>query len=920
MQIRKHIKTSGVVVVWILLAESLYGQATGRLLGTVADTSGAVIPGATVTVVSQGTEASRVTLTDDTGRYLIPLLPVGSYTIRVGFTGFQEAVQKDVVLQTDESHEVNFTLAPVGVTQQVQVVANPIAVTTTNPTLGQVINSEQVADLPLNGRNFTQLASLVAGATRSTNPFTQVGGGPGNETSIRGGYSLSVGGSRDNSTDWLLDGIDNNELTAGAIAILPSIDAIREFKVLTYNYSAQYGTRGGPTVLVTIKSGINEFHGSMFEFFRNTVLNARSFFAPSREKFNQNQFGGSLGGPIWKDKTFFLADYQEQRRRRGTTFQAQVPTLLMQQGNFTESFPSFPAVQIFNPFSTRTVAGQLVRDPFMCDSSGKPLPTNSNGTQPAGTPCNIIPPSLIDPIAGQMIKFFPQPNVPGTLAGDFVSSPVTTLNDKEFDFRVDHNFSTKDSLFVRFSYDQATSLEPSGLPGFGTGPGGFASSETFADHGRNAAISETHVFSPNSVNVFAFGYNRIFNFITSLGDGSNESTKLGIPGSDLGPVANGLVDTTFNGGFWGIGDNAFAPFQGGSSIYHIADSFDLIRGAHDITVGGEVRKMQTNTLAVGFQDGFWFFNNLYTAGFTGGTFDSSTGSPIASFLLGLPNLVLDNQIFQGTIRGTRRREYRPYIQDNWKVRKDLTLNLGLAYNITTPAVESHNRQTNFDPVTGNFLIAGVNSGSATGVNTYFGGLEPRIGFAWSPRYDRNWAIRGGYAIFHDSGWDLGAQNLWLNPPFVTAPTFFADNISPSTTFTPEQGFPVGAEPTNPSQFVGESLNLTPFHPHTGTVQQFNLNVQRQLPREFLLTVGYTHSLSAHLLTSNLNLNTPPPNTPVLLPPFPQFGSINCFCDRGSARYDGLQIKVETKSTRRGLYMLLDYTYSKGFDNGFADFQ
>ncbi len=281
---------------------------------------------------------------------------------------------------------------------------------------------------------------------------------------------------------------------------------------------------------------------------------------------------------------------------------------------------------------------------------------------------------------------------------------------------------------------------------------------------------------------------------------------------------------------------------------------------------------------------------------------------------------MDNQIFQGTIRGTRRREYRPYVQDNWKVRIDLTLNLGLAYNITTPAIESHNRQTNFDPLTGNFLIAGVNSGAATGVNTYFGGLEPRIGFAWSPRNDRNWAIRGGYAIFHDSGWDLGAQNLWLNPPFVTAPSFFADNISPSTTFTPEQGFPVGGEPTSPSQFVGESLNLTPFHPHTGTVQQFNLNVQRQLPGEFLVTVGYTHSLSAHLLTSNLNLNTPPPNTTGVLPPFPQYGSINCFCDRGSARYDGLQIKVETKSVRHGLYMLLGYTYSKGFDNGFADFQ
>src|SRR5467141_3779342 len=317
------------------LCPLLYGQANGSFSGTVADKSGSVISGATVKITSQGTGVTREVKTDDSGHYTAPFLPVSIYTIRVESQGFQITEQKDIRLQVDEQREVDFSLNPASVSSTVEVSATEVAVETTNATLGQVITSEQVADLPLNGRDFVQLATLTPGTTQETNPNSFFNGGPSSEVATRGTYSLSVGGSRAQSTDWLLDGNDNNELTAGGIAILPSIDAIQEFKVLSYNYSAEYGTRAGPTVLVTTKSGTNKLHGSLFEFFRNTKLDAQSYFAASKEQFNLNQFGGALGGTIQKDKTFFFVDYQGKRQRHGIPFTGLVPTQAMMNGDFS---------------------------------------------------------------------------------------------------------------------------------------------------------------------------------------------------------------------------------------------------------------------------------------------------------------------------------------------------------------------------------------------------------------------------------------------------------------------------------------------------------------------------------------------------------------------------------------------------------
>src|ERR1700730_14625528 len=392
------------------LCPLLYGQANGSFSGTVADKTGSLIAGATVKITSQGTGLTRETKTDGAGHYLVPLLPVAFYTIQVESQGFQTTEQKDVRLQVDEQREINFSLNPASVSQTVEVSAEEVAVETTNPTLGQVITAEEVAELPLNGRDFVQLATLTPGTTQETNPGSFFNAGPSSEVAARGTYSLSVGGSRAQSTDWLLDGNDNNELTAGGIAILPSIDAIQEFKVLTYNYSAEYGTRAGPTVLVTTKSGTNQLHGTLFEFFRNTKLDARSYFASTKEQFNLNQFGGALGGAIQKDKTFFFVDYQAKRQRQVIPFQVTFPTPAMKTGDFRgDPFVFNPNPKLVglltNPYATGKEPST-----FQCVPGTENLPTptsepvNLDGSQPQGTTCNVIPAALIDPVGQNMIN------------------------------------------------------------------------------------------------------------------------------------------------------------------------------------------------------------------------------------------------------------------------------------------------------------------------------------------------------------------------------------------------------------------------------------------------------------------------------------------------------------------------------------
>jgi hypothetical protein len=368
---------------------------------------------------------------------------------------------------------------------------------------------------------------------------------------------------------------------------------------------------------------------------------------------------------------------------------------------------------------------------------------------------------LINPIGQKLMNLYPLPNADNAALGyNFVSEPVRKLNETKFDFRMDENLSAKDNMFARFSYDQATSYVPGGAPGFAE-QGPFASNQGIINHARNAAISETHIFSPALVNQFSAGFNRIFDYITSQGTGSFAAQSLGIPGADLGGGSSGLTSVEMEGAYWSLGDRGYTPFVGGTNVWTASDSLDIVRGKHDIRVGFSVRANQLNTVAVGFPNGFWVVSGLWT------------GDPAADLLTGLTSLAIHDQEFDGGNTGRRWKLYRPFVQDDWRVNKNLTLNLGLAWALVTPVTEVGNRQSDFDPATGTFLVAGQNAGASAGIKMDYTALEPRLGVAWKPFGRNNTVVRGGYAIFHDSSWNQGAQGLWQNPPYYAESDAYA---------------------------------------------------------------------------------------------------------------------------------------------------
>jgi len=978
------------VVVSFLLAISacplLQGQASGSFSGTASDKAGAVVAGATVKLTSQGTGVVREAKTNESGYYLIPLLPVAFYTIRVEAPGFQATEQKDIRLQVDEQREVDFTLVPASVSTAVEVSATEVAVETTNPTLGQVITSEEVADLPLNGRNFVQLATLTPGTTASTSPVSFFNGSASSEASTRGSFSLSVGGSREQSTDWLLDGNDNNQLDEGGIAIFSSIDDIQEFKVLTYNYSAEYGERAGPTVLVTTKSGSNQFHGSLFEFFRNTSLDASNYFTQTQEKFNLNQFGGSFGGPIRKDKTFFFADYQAKMEREGQPFDGFVPTAAMTTPdangnyNYTDNPFGTQLVNYFTPYQVLpTSNGVAVAVPFQClVTTGLPE-TPVDGGQPfvqgVTQNCNIIPSQVVNPVGAKVIQLYPTPNAPaGSNGFNYFDEPTRKLNEGTWDFRLDHNFTSKDSVFARFSYDQATLFVPGGSPSWSEATA-FGSNQFINNHGRNLALSETHVFSANTINQFNAGFSRIFNHILSYGTGTCEAAMLGIPGADIGSKCDGVTGypaslnqatndcegcgmTSFSmSAYYAVGDRGYAPYQGGTNVYSVSDTLDLIRGKHEIRFGGVYRANEMNVRNNASQDGFVTETGLFT------------GDDIADVLIGAMGVfAAHDQTFEGATVGRRWKLARPFVQDNWRVTNNLTVNLGLAWALVTPETEVENRQANFDSVSETWYVPKgspggcaasilpfpcVSSNGRVGIQFDKTAFEPRIGLAWKPLGSQTTAVRLGYAIYHDSAWAQGGQGLWQNPPYFAEvdPNPFALSYgstvgslsggfllpaaqAPSTLAVPG-GFIYDA-PVNPDNYTGtiQSMNRN-FK--QGIVQQFNLNIERQLPGNVVLTAGYAGSRSAHILVSQVNENISSPEacpgngpltipgytlgcgyTPIISPNINAFQLVNSNNSVGAARYDSLQIKAETKSARHGIYALLGYTWARNFDSGLTD--
>jgi len=543
---------------------------------------------------------------------------------------------------------------------------------------------------------------------------------------------------------------------------------------------------------------------------------------------------------------------------------------------------------------------------------------------------------------------------------------VRKLNEGTADIRIDHNISSKDSVFARFSYDQATNFVPGGAPGWAE-TNAFGSNQFIDNHGRNVVLSEQHVFSANMINQFTAGYSRIFNHILSFRPGSCEAAIIGIPGANLGSKCDSITGypaslnqstkdcvscgmTSFlMSSYMSLGDRGYAPYQGGTNVYSVSDTLDLIRGKHNIRFGATYRANQMNIRNNAFQDGFAVEAGL------------ATGDDVADVLLGSFGVfAAHDQTFLGATVGRRFKMFRPFVQDDWRVTSNLTLNLGVAWALVTPESEVENRQSSFDIATLKWYVP-KNSPGLTGCTNcvtsdgYAGiqfdktAIEPRIGLAWKPMGSVKTVIRAGYAIFHDSAWNQGGQGLWQNPPYyaeVDPPTFLfgygsatgslsggfllAANSPSSTNVT---GGAVYSSPVNPSSYSGtiQSMNRN-FK--QGMVQQYNLNIQHQLPGNVVLTAGYAGSKSTHVLVSQANENL---NQPSACPgeahatagytlgcglgDFPYaaaFQSVDSNNSVGTARYDSLQIKAETKSVRHGIYALLGYTWSRTFDSGMPD--
>ena len=877
-----------LVVIALLLGTLAYGQAdTATIVGTVRDSSAAVIVGGTITVTETDTGTKALARTDSTGNYVVTPLRIGNYTVAVEAPGFKTETHSGIVLQVQDRLRVDFTMQVGSVNEAVNVQESVPVIETETSALGDVVASQQITDMPLNGRDYTQLATLTTGVIK----ITENGGGiNGSTTATNGnaGGAFAVNGTRGNLNNFMLDGIDNNSNDNAGNILSTNVDAIQEFKVQTSGYSAEFGRSGGAVINATIKSGTNAFHGTAFEFLRNSALDARGFFAPAdqpKAPFRQNQFGGTLGGPIRRNKTFFFVDYQGTRIGTSQTDISTVPTPAEIGGNFSTLLAGAPAGQIFDPQSTTTVNGQTVRTPF------------------AG---NIIPASRLDPISSAVAKLYPAPNVPGALANNYVVNAPGTEQIDQGDGRMDHNFSARQQIFARFSWSQINRFQQPPLPGLADG--GSYSTGNYIEDTRGAAIGYTFSISPTMVNEVRIGFNRAHYVDNTPAYGQKyPSAGLAVPGVPDNATVNGLTLFQINA-FHTLGEPGYTPTTSTSQEFQYGDTLSIVHGKHSLKMGPELHWSQFNLFQIGQPRGSFGFTGEFTA--DSPSSGDGSGSGLADMLLGLPT---SSTISTLTYFGNRQQTYGGFIQDDYQVSSKLTLNLGVRYDYSTPITEAHNRQSNFDFATGQLVVAGQNGASAGLVFTDKTDFAPRVGFAWNPF--KNTVIRSGYGRFFSYQEIRTGDPLQLayNLPFFYQPTFISDGITPILTVS--KGFPS----LNPSQAIDASVTASGSgagsHLHAPVLDEWNFNIQQQLPAKILFEVAYVGSKSTHLQTL-LDPNQDPVPGPGAIQsrrPYPQYGPFTDIVDRGNSNYSALEIKAE-KRLSNGLMFLSSFTYSKSMND------
>lgn len=896
----------------------------GTIAGTVRDASGAIVPNVNVTVKNVNTGVEFKTASNEAGEYVAPNLIPGEYSVTASAQGFSTLVRTGIVLHVNDRIAVELTLTVGTVTEQVSVTAAAPLLQSETSSVVTLISRRDISELPLNGRTVFQLAPLTAGVNNARN--TTNANNVDIPDNARAKQGLSVNGQRESANTYILDGAYNNQINQGLIAILPPLEAVQEFTLETSNFLPEIG-RGGGVMNVTLKSGTNNFHGQVFEFHRNAALDARNFFdrqtrrSPRRlPNFVKNQFGGTFGGPIRKDKTFFFGDYQGLREVKGQTFQTVVPGPAVRGGNFGGT-----TQPIFDP---ATACG-FGTNPACVDVTGDGAPDLTR--QPfAG---NTIDPARFNPVSLKILDLVPLPNDPageilGLGGGLFFSGQGRRHNEDSFDIKIDHRISDRDSFTGRFSYGNSHTVLPGAWsedPQFGPSVGGALGSggagflTGIVDNpARSLALQEIHNFSPRVVNEFRAAYVRAGSDAVHLGFGNKYGDQLGIPNVNVTDNNSGFPTMFLGGGTTPIGDSPFFPLIEFENVFQYLDNVTFIRGKHTFKAGADFKKVGRNfTQILGFPAGIFGFGG----GFTNDPLNTTgTGNGFADFLLGIP--ANGSLIRNAGMAGLRSTEFAAYWQDTWKVTQKLTLNYGIRYELWTPQTEVHDRGTNFDLGTGKLLLPGGEGASDPGymnralVRTDKNNFAPRFGFAY--KFTENNVLRASYGVFYVAESQAGFQ-FTQNPPFVGGVSYF--NVASGQQVinrTLDQGLPVTDPFISIDQFSGSINAYNPDYTR-GYTQQWSMGIQRQLSPTFLLDVTYVGNSSQHLGDLH-NPNAPFPGTgsPVARTPYftltggKNFG-LTFIEQRGKGNYNALQTTL-TKRFSKGLSFLTNYTWSHGIEN------
>ncbi|MEK7406562.1 MAG: TonB-dependent receptor [Acidobacteriota bacterium] len=858
----------------LFLSALAFGQtSTGTVVGAVRDATGAVVVGAKVTVANQNTGVASEWQSDSLGNYLVPYLPPGPYRITVEYQGFRTAVSADIPVQVNHTSRVDFSLTPGPVTESITVEATAPLVRSTTSEIGHVIEGRQIQALPLNGRLFQQLILLTPGAVQRG--FADFGENPA-AAGARSPIHASVNGLKWSGNNFMIDGVANNEPLNAFINVTPPLEAIGEFKVQTNNPTAEFGVFGGAVVNLTLRSGTNELHGSLFEYLRNNKLNSRDFFAAQRAPFKTNQFGGTIGGPIRRNKAFFFGDYQGLRQRQGRTFLIPVPTPLMRQGVLTEgaSPPEIWDPQGRAPFANRT-----------------------------------IPASRLNPITRQAANVWPLPNLPGTGANYLENTSLQGRTDS-FDVKVDWHFSPRLHFFARESFSGREITDPP--------PGNVFMNNALGinadSRNQNAVAGLIHTLAPNKINEVRVGFNRylVEHFGSDFGIAKNN--ELGIPNGNVAghPYTFGIARFDIPG-IHPTGSLGSTNAVRIANAFQYSDNFTWVVGRHAMKFGADIRRYQSTLTNPQTQPRGQF---VFDRNISSNRGAAATGSPWASFLLGNPAAV--NRDFVDTRPGVRMTYFGLYFQNDLRVSPELTVNLGLRWDLYTRPVEKYNRQSNFSLTDGLIHLANADN-RGPNVDNFMRSWGPRAGLAYSPDGGRT-AFRAAYGIsYFPDNFGATGGTLERNYPFfrlinLTTPDIFTVWRSVSDGlpgFTPVQ---LEARLTPPPGFA---VFVIPRDFRQVMSQMWSFSIQRQLASQTMAEVAYVGTRGEHLFR-NRNINVPLPG-PGALPerrPYralaPTITDIFHRSGDGDSYYNALQGKVERRFSQ-GMMALVSYTYSKSID-------